>query len=440
MNTRPDLAPPARTTTGATTGETTGANGANRTTTGATDARLHVGYILKQYPRLSETFILNEILGIEGTGTQVSVFSLRPSTEGRFHPQLASVRAEVHYTPRPEKATLLDAVRVLPHLRIDRLDEVLAFVDGVPAESRSRLLFDAIEVAGRARLTGIDRLHAHFLTGAAHTAHLVHLLTGIPYTVTAHAKDIYRHGVNWQIAARVASRAAAVVTVCDANLTFLRARLDGSGTRLVRVYNGLGPQAPPAPLEARTPGLVLGVGRLVEKKGFDVLLDAFARIALDRPNVSCVLVGDGDQRHALEARVDALGLRDRVTFAGAQPEPVVADWLRRAHVMVAPCRVGSDGNQDALPTVLLEALGAGLPAISTPIAGITEIITHDVEGLIVPSDDVAATATAIAGLIDAPARWRRLSDAGPGKLAARFDRNRTVLELVDVMRSARVRG
>ncbi|MDH5238533.1 MAG: glycosyltransferase, partial [Acidimicrobiia bacterium] len=172
---------------------------------------------------------------------------------------------------------------------------------------------------------------------------------------------------------------------------------------------------------------------LVEKKGFDVLLEAFAVLAPRHPDAHCVLVGDGDCRDELEAQALRLGLADRVTFTGAQPQQVVADWQRRAHVMVAPCRVGADGNQDALPTVLLEALGAGLPAISTPVAGITEIIDHDREGLIVPSDDVAATVLAISTLLDSPDAWRAMSMAGPRKLAARFDRGQTIGELVRVM-------
>ena len=397
-----------------------------------------VGYVLKQYPRLSETFILNEILGVEATGVDVSVYSLRPPTEGRFHPDLAVVKADVYYVPTVDKAAFLGAMRSLGDLRADRLADVLAFVDRLPAARRARLVLDAIAVASEVRRCGVDHLHAHFLTVAAHTAYLVHLLTDVPYTVTAHAKDIYRHGVNWEIAARVASHAAAVVTVCDANLAYLRARLDGSGTRLVRIYNGLGPQPAPAPLEARTAGLVLGVGRLVEKKGFDVLLDAFALLAPSRPDAHCVLVGDGDCREALEVQARRLGIANRVTFTGAQSQHVVADWLRRAHVMVAPCRIGKDGNQDALPTVLLEALGAGLPSVSTPVAGITEIVNHDVEGLIVASDDPGATAAAIASLFDSPDRWRALSEAGPRKLAARFDREDATRQLVGVMAKPRV--
>ncbi len=398
--------------------------------------RLHVGYILKQYPRLSETFILNEILGVEGADVRVSIFSLRHATEGRFHPGIASVSGDVHYLPTLDKSTFLSGLRALPGLRTEQLGAVLDFVDRLPSDRRARVVHDAIQVAEQVRITGIDHLHAHFLTIAAHTAHIVHLLTGVPYSVTAHAKDIYRHSVDWELAGRIATSATAVVTVCDANLDHLGARLGQSGGRLERIYNGLGPQEPPGCRRDRTDQLVLGVGRLVEKKGFDILLRAIARLAPSMPELTCVLVGDGDQRDALEAMAQQLAITDRVHFAGAQPQPEVALWLRRAHVMAAPCRVGTDGNQDALPTVLLEALGAGLPAVSTPIAGIPEIIEHDSEGLIIAEDDVDALVNALATLIGDDARWSAMSTAGPHKLSTRFDRTATIRQLVSVFESS----
>ena len=396
---------------------------------------LHVGYILKQYPRLSETFILNEVLGHEQQGTEVSIFSLRHATEGRFHPAIGSVKGQVHYIPAADKAAFLAALQALPDLRLDRLRDVLAFSERLPEDRRSRLLLQAIDIAHRCRAQGIDHLHAHFMTVAAHTAHVVHLLTGLPYTVTAHAKDVYRTTVDWDLAAVVARHAKAVITVCDANLRYLAHRLDGSGAQLVRIYNGLGPQDPPAGTDARTAGLVLGVGRLVEKKGFDLLLDAAASLAPSMPELRVVLVGDGDQRVALGDRARHLGIDDRVTFVGPVGQDEVARWMRRAALLVAPCRVGTDGNQDALPTVLLEALGAGLPAIATPVAGIPEIITDGVEGLIVPRDNADGVASAIADLLHDDARRDAMASAGPAKLRQRFDRERTIAELASVFRA-----
>jgi glycosyltransferase involved in cell wall biosynthesis len=223
--------------------------------------------------------------------------------------------------------------------------------------------------------------------------------------------------------------------VCDANLAYLTHRLDGSGARLVRVYNGLGPQPAPTPMSRREPDLVLAVGRLVEKKGFDLLLDAVAQLHRDRPGLRCVIVGDGEERAALATKAMSLGIADIVTFTGAVGQDAVAEWLRKAQVMVAPCRVGDDGNQDALPTVLIEALAAGLPAVTTPVAGIPEIITHGVEGLVVECGNVPRLAASIAQLLDDPEALRRMSEAGPAKLADRFDRTATIQELIGTFRS-----
>lgn len=392
-----------------------------------------VGYVLKQYPRLSETFILNEILGLESIGVDVTVFSLRHATEGRFHPGVAAVRGSVHYLPRADKASFLEAVRALPDVAPEDLRAALDFVDRLPADRRAEILLQAVHLAEGVRREGVDHLHAHFLTIASHAAHLAHLLTGVTYTVTAHAKDIYRHTVDWDLVARVAGAATAVVTVCDANLRFLAHRLDGSGARILRVYNGLGPQDPPAPLSVRRRDVVLGIGRLVEKKGFDVLLDAVAAIAPHRPTLSCVIVGDGEDRGRLERRTAELGLSDRVHFTGAVGQDQVARWLREAHVLAAPCLVGTDGNQDALPTVLLEALGAGLPMVTTPVAGIPEIVDHDEHGLVVDCGDAAAVAAGIVELLGDDARWSTMSAAGPVRLAERFDRARTIVSLVEAM-------
>ncbi len=395
---------------------------------------MHVAYLLKQYPRLSETFILSEILGLEEHGVKVSVHSLRHATEGRFHPLVAAVRGEVHYAADATKAAFLDALRALPDLGSDRLTAALTFVDRLPEDRRARLLLQAIDVAEKCIQSEVDHLHAHFLTVASHTAHLVHLLTGIPYTVTAHAKDIYRHTVDWDIAARVAGHAAAVITVCDANVRFLTPRLDGSGARIERVYNGLAPQSPPVSAGERPSNVVLGVGRLVEKKGFDVLLAAVAQLRTSHPDLQCVLVGDGDRRSSLEALASDLGISHAVTFTGALPQPAVADWLRRSTVLALPCRVGTDGNQDALPTVLLEGLAAGIPAVATDVAGVPEIISDGIEGLVIRECDPTDLAAALDRILSSTPLREAMSAAGPAKLAERFDRGRTISELLAAFR------
>jgi len=387
-----------------------------------------VGYVLKQYPRLSETFILHELLALQEAGVRTQVFSLRTPTEGRFHPQLSMYQGEVTYPNQLDKTAAAHALAALGELNMSRYDEVLAMLDRVPITRRADLLVQATQVAQAAQRDGITHLHAHFLTIASHVAYLAHLLTGLPYSVTAHAKDVYRVTIDWDLAELIADNAAAIVTVCNANLAHLQTKLPNA--RIERIYNGLTASAPPGTPDERERDLIVAVGRLVEKKGFDVLLDALA--SGEKSTMRCVLIGDGDQREMLEAQAVRLGLTDRVTFIGALPQDEVQAWMRKAWILAAPSVIGADGNQDALPTVLLEGLAAGLPAVSTPVAGIPEIITDEQQGLIVPCKDVVGLRAAIDRLQQDHDLWNRCSEQGPVRLAERFSRTETIAELISV--------
>ena len=397
---------------------------------------LRVGYVLKMFPRLSETFILSEVLGLQDAGVDVSVLSLRLADEGRFHADLARVRASVDYLPQFGSGPTVDAFRAVADLgpgAIGGLQRALHFVGGLPATRQAGLLVQALHLARQVKERDIDHLHAHFMTVAAHTAYLAHLLTGVSFSVTAHAKDIYRVGVSPAVFREVAAAATAIVTVCDANQRYiLDDLLAGSSARVVRIYNGVDVESLPPPAPLRDATLVLGVGRLVEKKGFDVLLDACAILVERGVPVSCLVLGDGDQRAALEARRSMLGLQDHVRFAGAVSKDEVLGWMTRARVLALPCVTGADGNRDALPTVLIEALALGLPAVSTAVAGVPEIVDHGVNGLLVTEGDPAALADGIASLMVDNGRWSQIAAAGPAKVAARFDRRRTLPQLLSV--------
>ena len=397
---------------------------------------LRVGYVLKMFPRVSETFILSEVLGLQDAGVDVSVLSLRLADEGRFHADLARVRASVDYLPQFGSGPTVDAFRAMVDLgpgAMGGIQRALDFVGGLPAAHQAGLLVQALHLARQVELRDLDHLHAHFMTIAAHTAYLAHLLTGVPFSVTAHAKDIYRVGVSPAAFREVAAAATAIVTVCDANQRYiLDDLLAGSPARVVRIYNGVDVESLPAPAPLRDATLVLGVGRLVEKKGFDVLLDAVAILVERGERVSCLVLGDGEQRAALEARRSKLGLQDHVRFAGAVSKDEVLGWMTRARVLALPCVTGADGNRDALPTVLIEALALGLPAVSTAVAGVPEIVDHGVNGLLVTEGEPAALANGITSLMVDDDRWSQIAAAGPAKVAARFDRRRTLPQLLSV--------
>lgn len=396
----------------------------------------HVGYVLKKYPRLSETFILDELLGLEAAGVEVSIFSLRLPDEGRFHRDLGQVAARATYLPESGSSAALGALEALGRLDIfpDRLRRASRFLELLPEGRRAKLMLQAVHLAGAALEAGVEHLHAHFMTVAAQVAHLAHLLTDIPFSVTAHAKDVYRTTVDPALFEQIAHRAVAVVTVCEANRRFIEEELvrDGAG-RIRCIYNGVFlDRLSVGPVTSREAGLVLAVGRLVEKKGFEILVRA-CRLLLDRgAPLRCLMVGDGDRRGPLEELVGSLGVGDHVELMGPRPRHEVLDLMRRAQVLAAPCVTGPDGNRDALPTVLLEALAVGLPVVATPVGGIPEIVDDGVEGLVVPEGDPRALADALERILgDEPLR-AALGRAGRRKAEARFDRARNLQQLMGV--------
>ena len=401
--------------------------------------RLRVGYVLKMYPRLSETFIVDELLAVEQAGVDVVVFSLRPPNDGRFHADLASVQALARYVPVTSTDAVMGALLPITAFADGsaRLAKVLEFVERLPPEGVTAAVVQGLHVAQMAIDEQVDLLHAHFMTVAAHAAYIAHLVTDLPFTVTAHAKDVYRDTVDASLFADVAAAAEAVVTVCDANRTYITERLVDSRARIVRVYNGVAvDRLQPAAPDERDPGLVVGVGRLVEKKGFDVLLHA-CRVLLDRGvPVRCVIVGDGNERPRLLDLQRELGLEAVLEFAGAVPRHQALGWIRKAALLAAPCVMGSDGNRDALPTVMLEALALGVPVVATPIAGVPEIVEDGCEGLLVPEGDAQALADAIQKLVSDRALCADLGARGRAKAEDIFDRGSTVRELVDVFSGA----
>ena len=259
-------------------------------------------------------------------------------------------------------------------------------------------------------------------------------LTGLPYSFTAHAKDIYHENVDTELLKEKIHGARFVITVSEYNRRHL-AELAGEDLagKIVRLYNGIdlnrfgtGSQA------RREPDLILAVGRLVEKKGFHHLVQA-CRLLQDweRP-FKCVIAGEGQERTHLAQQISTLGLQDRVTLLGAQPQEKVIETMKRATVLVLPCVVSSTGDRDALPTVLLEAVAVGLPAISTSLSGIPEIIDHGKTGLLVPPDNPMLLAKAIVEVLGNPKLRERLAREGRSKAEEAFDIRKNVLVLKDL--------
>lgn len=403
-------------------------------TTTTTAPAPRVGYVLKMYPRFSETFIVHEILQQEAVGTHVEIFSLRLPIDGRFHEALARVQAPVTYLSREHRAsTFWSALRAaaveVPSVH-EHLDELLA----APEDEA----LAAVELAGAIRRSGLEHLHAHFGSIAADVARLAARLTGITWSFTAHAKDIFHEEVDGDSLARKLREAHTTVTVSEFNLRHLRGTFGGAAERVVRLYNSVDLEAFPfrAKGAASGPVRVAAVGRLVEKKGFGDLLTAVKALVADGRDMRLDLVGTGPLEAALREQIDALGLTDVVTMHGALPQTRVREIVAEADVFAAPCVIGVDGNRDGLPTVLLEALALGTPSVSTPVTGIPEIVRHEETGLLVPESDPSALAAAIARTVDEPDAAARRARAARELLEADFDFRDHAVTLRGIFREA----
>lgn len=402
---------------------------------------MHVGYVLKKFPRASETFVLNEILELQRQGVQVTVFSLHRPDDGVFHRGLSDLEQPVRYLAARKSTAVLDDLRaLLPVLRLRR-EELWEELDDLVEGGRADLwpiLHWAMDVTALARELGVQRLHAHFATVAAYVARAAARVLDLPFSITCHAKDIYRQGVEPARFQALARHAEFTVTVCGANRAHIRDRLAGDCELDVRVvYNGVDlalfhpenrrPDAEP---------LVLGVGRLVEKKGFHNLVSASGRLLEQGRLLRCAIVGEGDQRSRLETAIAALGT-DRIQLSGIRTQDEIRGMLARAAVVALPCIVGTDGNRDALPTVLLEAMASGVPVISTPVGGVPEILDGGAAGLQVPEGDPDALAGAIAEVIDSPDLAAELGRRGRARAEELFDLRKNVARLAHFFGSGR---
>lgn len=355
-----------------------------------------LAYVLKRYPRFSETFIVNEILEHEKAGMRIHIFALRPVRESHFQDILAQVRAPVTYIRDISAAThslwemMSLARRELPGFW-QALDELGDMEEGD--------LLQAIKLALKARERGIVHFHAHFGTLAATVTRIASRLARIPYTLTVHAKDIYHQAVDQEDMRRKLGDAAGVITVSGYNQRYLQATYGQAAEQVRRIYNGLHLDRftyQPPNLNSRE---ILAVGRLVEKKGFDVLVEACGLLRERGIAFHCSIVGEGMMREALQQRIERLGLAEQVCLAGPRAHAELIRIFREAAFFVAPCVISSDGDRDGLPTVLVEAMALGTPVISTQVVGIPELVRHNDTGLCVAERDPSALADAMARLL-----------------------------------------
>jgi glycosyltransferase involved in cell wall biosynthesis len=412
-------------------------------------------YLVRSWPRLSQTFVVNEVLAVERAGAELAVFSMVRSGEALVQPEVAAVRAPVVYLADRADDGILR--RALPFLVV-LLGSPLRFLrtlvfslrrPGLAAgygECSTRECFvQATQIAAairRMRATGVrvEHLHAHF----AHDPALVGLLTArlthnLRFSFTAHARDLLQIPAS-SLTARAAD-AVAVVTCCEANAGYIASVVPHVLRPPVEViHHGIEldrftPSRSHAP-SARPPRIT-SVGRLVEKKGYTDLLRALARLVDRGESFRCDIYGDGPDREHLERLRDDLGLRGHVAFQGAQDSTHIREVLQSSDLFaLTPC-VTNDGDRDGIPNVLVEAMACGLPVVTTTSGGITELVHHGENGLVSRPGDVAAISGAVARLLGDAELRRRLGEAARHSVEADYDVNAAARRLLGVYRVAR---
>lgn len=401
-------------------------------TSPATSAALRIGYVLRMYPRFSQTFVVNEILELERQGVEVHIASLKKPTDGRFQESLSRVRAEVDYIPEWWMESITKTIRA-------HWSEVSArpagYFRAIAAALRHRGasltdLRQAALVLRWARKRRLGHVHVHFGTNEASVAYLAHLMGGLSYSLTLHAFDIFRDNVDRVLLARKINASRFTVTVSEYNRAFMVRELPGVRAEKILVnYNGIDLESFSPTGAARTPLTIATVGRLIEKKGFIHLVRAVGALRDGGLPVRCTIVGDGPQEELLKSEIKRLKLRDSVTLAGALSQDQVRDLLSRSACFALPCVQAADGNVDALPTVLLEAMGCGCPCVSTQLSGVPEILEDGRSGLLAPAGDEGALAKALRRVLESTELARGLADEGRRRAEALFDVRRNVARM-----------
>jgi glycosyltransferase involved in cell wall biosynthesis len=422
-----------------------------------------VAYILMGFPRVSETFIASEIHRVEQAGVPLRLYVIKPveaREQGHDHPVLDAIRATPEYLPDPQGLTkplhlwryrdvrefvpaLKRCLRRRPHgvARATRTAVAQAFRDRRTPASGPRKIYIKELIQAITLADSLDRdvkhLHAHFAHGTTTITWLAACITGLPFSFTGHARDIYAPELNpkgWL--RRKLNAARFVVTCTEANVAHLRAIAPEARVHLV--YHGLSADFTTllshAGHETQRNGRlrILGVGRLVAKKGFDTLVDACAVLEQRGIAFDALIVGQDDKDgDALRRKI--ADLDSPVQLPGPLgPEALLGEY-RRAGALCMPCRL-LPSDRDGIPNVLVEAMAAGAPVVATNVSGIPELVEHEVNGLLVEPDDSHALADALLRLHDDPELTRRLTANGRATVKERFDGDQLAHGLADLFR------
>lgn len=402
-----------------------------------------LGMILKGYPRISETFISNEILLLEKHGFRIHIFSMRHPRESFAHKSVHQIRARVDYLPQ---AILEAPLRLAYHNGLLALKSPRQYGRALLIAFRrfrrtrksatlKHLLQAGYLVNKLLPGSGVVHLHAHFAHSPSSVAMFAAVLSGLDFSFTAHAKDIYTSNA-LQLREKIQD-ARFVVTCTEYNRTYLRTISQNVGTPVYRIYHGIdtalfsnrnGLRVP------RPPYRLLTIARLVPKKGLPTVYRALKRLADRDVDFQHTLIGDGEDRDAILALIQRLDLGSRCRWQGTLPHEKVLSHFDRSDLFVLGCEQAPNGDRDGIPNVFIESMAMGVPVVGTTISAIPELIVPEKTGLMVPPKNPDAMAGAILRLLTDQELRNRIIAAAKRRVTADFDNQALIEMLVNVYR------
>lgn len=391
-----------------------------------------VAYIVSRFPHLPETFILREMVELERQGVRVHLYPLLNQRQQVFHADsLAFMERARELSLGRSLVAVLRAFCVAP-VKLTRIWLRVVW-DNRSSPGfllRSQVVFPkAVLAAEQMRRDGVGHIHAHYATHPALAAWIVNRLTGIGYSITTHAHDIF---VDRAMLRRKVQDASFVVTISEFNQKFMRAHLGARvSTEIAVVRCGIVPEhyRPAARNGGSTRFELLTIASLQPYKGLRHLLQAYAELLDQQVDFHARIVGEGKERDMLMRMVRELGLEGRVELMGGLPQETIAHLLPEADCYVQPSVITPTGKMEGIPVSLMEALACEVPVVATAISGIPELVEPGVTGSLVPPGDASALARAIMEVAREPERFAALAAAGRRRVLAEFDLKRNVAQL-----------
>ncbi len=387
---------------------------------------VRVAYINERFPNLSETFVSQEMSGLARLGADVCSISLnRPAAAPRHSVAAQWARKTWYAADHPTRnASLLTGAIVRHPVRY------LQWFRYASRHGGKQALFFSPSLASRVASQGVEHLHTHFAFDAALAAHYVSAITGIPFSFTVHAADLF---VQDSILVRIAASADFIVTVSRFNQRFIYDNIPVGDTPVYVVHCGVDVEKfHPVERSASDVPTILCVARFVPKKGIDVLIRACAVLRELGVAFRCRLIGNGTAYESIVSLASQLQLADCVEFVGERSQERVLEQLHAADLFALPCMIDSNGDRDGIPVSLMEAMATGLPVVSTPISGILELIDDGSSGFLVAPESVDALAAALRQLIEQPQLRQRLGAGARQKIVSEFNSIKSARQMLDL--------